>query len=172
MERSLDSLVIMIIRVTRQSKYRTTLTDESPTLSGAQFGLGTDIVEIRRFRELERDAPFLSRVFTQDELTYCRSYPNPAPHLAATYAGKEAVVKAMNFQKQISVRGIEILRNKDGSPYVRIEEQTKIQVLVSLAHSEQNAVAVALVIPKSHSNNVEIFRKLLNETIQEILPRQ
>ena len=168
----MDSLVITIIRVTGLSKDRTTLTDESPNIAGEQFGLGTDIVEIRRFRELKSDAPFLSRVFTQDELTYCHSYPNPAPHLAATYAGKEAVVKAMNSQKQISVRGIEVLRNEDGSPYVRIEENTEIEVLVSLAHSEQNAVAVALVIPKSHSNNVEIFRKLLNETIQEILPGQ
>lgn len=172
MERSLDSLVITIIRVTGKSRDRTTLTDESPTLSGEQFGLGTDIVEIQRFRELETDAPFFSRVFTKDELTYCQSYPNPAPHLAATYAGKEAVVKAMNSQKQISVRGIEILRNEDGSPYVRIEGQTEIEVLVSLAHSKQYAVAVALVIPKSHFNNAEIFRKLLNETIQEILPGQ
>jgi len=172
MERSLDSLVITIIRVAGQSKDRTTLTDESPTLSGEQFGLGTDIVEIRRFRELENDAPFFSSVFTQDELTYCQSYPDPAPHLAATYAGKEAVVKALNSQKQISVRRIEVLRNEDGSPYIRIEAQTEIEVLVSLAHSKQNAVAVALVIPKSHFNNVEIFRKLVNETIQEILPGQ
>jgi len=172
MERSLDSLVITIIRVAGQSKDRTTLTDESPTLSGEQFGLGTDIVEIRRFRELENDAPFFSRVFTQDELTYCQSYPDPAPHLAATFAGKEAVVKAMNSQKQLSVSRIEVLRNDNGSPYVRIEAQTEIEVLVSLAHSEQNAVAVALVIPKSQSNNVEIFRKLLNETIQDILPGQ
>lgn len=148
------------------------MTDESPTLSGEQFGLGTDIVEIRRFRELENDAPFFSRVFTQEELTYCQSYPDPAPHLAATFAGKEAVVKAMNSQKQLSVSRIEVLRNDNGSPYVRIEAQTEIEVLVSLAHSKQNAVAVALVIPKSQSNNVEIFRKLLNETIQDILPGQ
>lgn len=168
----MDSLVITIIRVTGLSKDRITLTDESPTLSGAQYGLGTDIVKIRRFRELEKDAPFFSRVFTKDELTYCQSYPNPAPHLAATYAGKEAVVKAMNSQKQISVSGIEVLRNEDGSPYVQIEGQTEIEVLVSLAHSEQYAVAVALVISKLHSNTIEIFRKLLNETIQEILPGQ
>ncbi len=172
MERSLHSLVITIIRVTRQSKDRTTLTDESSILLGDQFGLGTDIVEIRRFRELANDAPFFSRVFTQDELTYCQSYPDAAPHLAATYAGKEAVVKAINSQKQLSLRRIEILRNKDGSPYVRMEAQTEIEVLVSLAHSEQNAVAVALVVPKSHSTNLEIFRKLLNETIQEIVPGQ
>ena len=148
------------------------MTDESPISSDKQFGLGTDVVEIRRFRELDRDAPFFSRVFTHDEQVYCRNYADNAPHFASTFAGKEAVIKAMNSQKHLSVSEIEILRNSDGSPYVHIEENTDVEVLVSLAHSEHYAVAVALVIPKSQSSNLEMFRKLLNETIHEILPEQ
>ena len=148
------------------------MTDESLTSSDNLFGLGTDIVEIRRFRELDCDAPFFSRVFTRNELVYCRKYIDTAPHFAATFAGKEAVVKAMNSQRQMSVSEVEILRNSDSAPYVRIEENTDVEVLVSLAHSEHYAVAVALVIPKSQSSNVEMFRKLLNETIHDILPRQ
>ena len=148
------------------------MTDESLISSDKQFGLGTDVVEIRRFRELDQDAPFFSRVFTCDELVYCRAYTDSAPHFAATFAGKEAVIKAMNSHKQLSVSEIEILRNVDGSPVVHLEENTEVEVLVSLAHSEHYAVAVALVIPKSQSSNVEMFRKLLNETIHDILPRQ
>ncbi|MHA1577286.1 MAG: holo-ACP synthase [Candidatus Thorarchaeota archaeon] len=172
MERSLDSVVITIIRVAGQSKDRTTLTDESHTSSDPQFGLGTDIVEIRRFRELDRDAPFFSRVFTRDELCYCWKYADSAPHFAATFAGKEAVLKAMNSSSQLAITAIEILRNYDGAPYVVVENNPEIEVLVSLAHSEDYAVAVALVIPESQSSNVEMFRKLLNETIQDILPGQ
>jgi len=148
------------------------LTDESLTSSDMLFGLGADIVEIRRFRELDREAPFFSRVFTQGELVYCRKYVDAAPHFAATFAGKEAVVKAMNSHRQLSVSEIEILRNLDDSPYISLKENTDVEVLVSLAHSEDYAVAVALVIHKSHSINVEMFRKLLNETIHDILPRQ
>ena len=136
------------------------------------FGLGTDVVEIRRFRELNNDAPFFSRVFSEDEMEYCRNYTEPAPHFAATFAGKEAVVKAMNSHRKLSVSEIEILRNSDGAPVVHFEENTDVEVLVSLAHSEHYAVAVALVIPKSQSSNVEMFRKLLNETIHDILPGQ
>ena len=148
------------------------MTDESPISSDKQFGLGTDVVEIRRFRELDQNAPFFSRVFTRDELEYCRKYADSAPHFAATFAGKEAVIKAMNSQKLLSVSEIEILRNLDGAPYVSFAENTDVEVLVSLAHSEHYAVAVALVIPKSQSSNVEMFRKLLNEAIHDIVPRQ
>lgn len=148
------------------------MTDESLISSNKLIGLGTDIVEVQRFRDLDLSAPFFSRVFTQDELVYCRQYVDYAPHFAATFAGKEAVVKAMNSHRQLSISEIEILRNSDGSPYVNNEENTEVEVLLSLAHSEQYAVAVALVIPKSHSSNVEMFRKLLNETINDILPEQ
>jgi holo-[acyl-carrier protein] synthase len=146
------------------------LTDESLTSSDMLFGLGADIVEIRRFRELDREAPFFSRVFTQGELVYCRKYVDTAPHFAATFAGKEAVVKAMNSRRKLTVSEIEILHNLDGAPYVGIDENTDVEVLVSLSHSEEYAVAVALVLPKSQSSNVEMFRKLLNETIPDILP--
>lgn len=148
------------------------MTDDSQTPVDTQFGLGTDIVEIRRFRELDQDSPFFSRVFTPDELVYCRKYVDNAPHFAVTFAGKEAVLKAMNSRKQLAVSEIEILRDLDGAPYVSLEENTEVEVLVSLAHSEQYAVAVALVIPKSQSSNVEMFRKLLNETIHDIIPGQ
>lgn len=148
------------------------MTDESQISVDKQFGLGTDIVEIGRFREIDPDAPFFSRVFTRDELAYCRTYADNAPHFAASFAGKEAVLKAMNSHMHLSVSEIEILRTSDGSPLVHLEENTEVEVLVSLAHSEHYAVAVALVIPKSQSENVEMFRKLLNETIHELLPEQ
>ena len=162
----------MIIRVTGHSKDRTALTDESHTSSDPQFGIGTDIVEIRRFRELDRDAPFFTRVFTRDELCYCWKYADHAPHFATTFAGKEAVLKAMNSHRQLTLTAIEILRNYDGAPYVIVEDDQEIEVLVSLAHSENYAVAIALVIPELQFNNVEMFRKLLNETIHDILPGQ
>lgn len=146
------------------------MTDESSISTEEQFGIGTDIVEIQRFRNLDRDAPFYSRVFSRDELCYCRKYVDSAPHFATTFAGKEAVVKAMNSQKQLTVAGIEILRNLDGSPYV-ILEGTEHEVIVSLAHSDMYAVAVAMVLPNSQIDNVDKFRKLLNENVQELIPR-
>jgi holo-[acyl-carrier protein] synthase len=145
------------------------LTDESSIFTENQFGIGTDIVEIQRFRNLDSDASFFSRVFSEEELSYCREYPDSAPHFASTFAGKEAVVKAMNSQIQLTVGEIEILRNLDGSPYVVLDSD--FEVLVSLAHSDTYAVAIAMLIPKAQIENLEQFRKLLNENTQELLPR-
>ena len=59
---------------------------------------GIDIEDISRFegKTLETDLKFLSRIFTQNELNYCFSFGNPAPHLAARYCAKEATVKALS----------------------------------------------------------------------------
>jgi len=142
------------------------LIDESQN----KFGLGTDIVEIQRFRELDRDAPFFARVFSHDELDYCRKYVDSAPHFAATFAGKEAIVKAMSSIRPLTVSEIEILRDDDGVPTVQLEDFEDIEILVSLAHSNEHAVAVALVVPKAQLENAELFRKLLNKTTENILP--
>jgi holo-[acyl-carrier protein] synthase len=45
---------------------------------------------LRRFGErMEK------RLFTQDELAYCRGFKDPLPHLAARFAAKEAASKAL-----------------------------------------------------------------------------
>jgi len=59
-------------------------------------GIGIDVVEIRRIRQLaRRHATFLSRTFAPVELHHCQAKANPFPHLAARFAAKEAVFKAL-----------------------------------------------------------------------------
>lgn len=61
------------------------------------IGIGTDIEEVQRFENMSEPSftAFLKRNFTKNELDYCLSKDAPAPHLAARYAGKEAVIKAL-----------------------------------------------------------------------------
>jgi len=69
------------------------------TLRGGinNVGVGVDIESISRFRKKISESPniFFSKVFTERELEYCHSKIDPAPHLAARYTGKEAVIKAI-----------------------------------------------------------------------------
>jgi holo-[acyl-carrier protein] synthase len=60
-------------------------------------GIGIDVVQVERIRgSLERfGARFEARVFTAPELEYCRRHKDPLPHLAARFAAKEAVFKAI-----------------------------------------------------------------------------
>ena len=138
---------------------------------GLNLVIGTDIVEIDRFRNLGTESPFYERVFSERELAYCHRYTDPAPHLAATFAGKEAVVKATNSNCQIHLNHIEILRDQDGAPYVKLHQDCGHDIYVSLSHSSYHAVAVALAVNQSLKIDTSEIRGLLEENVKQILPR-
>lgn len=115
------------------------------------LGIGTDIEDISRFRdpEIRMNRTFLERVFTQDELAYCFSKRNPAPHLAARFCGKEAVIKALQEAgyEKTGMSSIEILNNPDGVPFARIDKKefNDITIKISLSHCRDKCLAFAIV---------------------------
>ena len=60
-------------------------------------GIGVDVVKVERLVEsLQRFGERMEkRLFTDDELAYCRRHKDPVPHLAARFAAKEAAFKAI-----------------------------------------------------------------------------
>lgn len=60
-------------------------------------GIGIDVVQVERLvKALERFGERMERrLFTDAELAYCRSHKDPLPHLAARFAAKEALFKAI-----------------------------------------------------------------------------
>ena len=66
-------------------------------------GLGVDLVSIPRMRTtIDRwQDRFVERVFTDDEIIYCRARRDPAPHFAARFAAKEAGFKALGTGLQL-----------------------------------------------------------------------
>jgi len=123
------------------------------------WDVGVDIVEVERFRRMSYSSheQFYNRIFTSSEIKYCLSSKDSAQRFAATYAGKEAVYKAINRYVKIGLRDIEILRGEDGRPKVnlKIDEKTmsklthdskvSIDVKVSLSHIPSYAVAFAMI---------------------------
>ena len=60
------------------------------------IGIGIDAVEVVRFRRvLERTPGVAARLFTDGERAYGARFQDPAPRLAARFAAKEAVMKAL-----------------------------------------------------------------------------
>ena len=59
------------------------------------IGLGIDLIEYESFEGMQDDARFLKKVFTTEEVFYCRTKSDPLPYLAARFATKEAVIKAL-----------------------------------------------------------------------------
>jgi len=123
--------------------------------------IGIDIVEVQRFNEQrfnELDYPnhrnFYERTFTPQEIDYCLSFKQPAQHFAATFAGKEAVYKALSRHVNVKLREIEIVRN-GGVPEVRLLTNENVEktvrrpeIKVSLSHTSSYAVAFALAVFK------------------------
>ncbi len=111
--------------------------------------LGIDIVEIARIlTAMDRwGERFLHRVYTEPELRLCRKKPS---RLAARFAGKEAVMKALGTgARGISWREIEILAEPSGKPSVHLYGKAQAQaeglgldkLAISLSDSKEYAIA-------------------------------
>jgi holo-[acyl-carrier protein] synthase len=67
-------------------------------MAGVILGIGIDAVDIARFRKsLERTPSMHHRLFTERELAYVAPKADPVPSLAARFASREAVMKAMGL---------------------------------------------------------------------------
>jgi len=71
--------------------------DGGASMNGAGVkGIGVDAVDIERFRRsLLRTPSMRERLFTDIELAYVAPKTDPVPSLAARFAAREAVMKAM-----------------------------------------------------------------------------
>ncbi|MFQ5556011.1 MAG: holo-ACP synthase, partial [Acidimicrobiales bacterium] len=80
------------------------------------LGIGTDLVDIARFRRSLIRTPGLSRrLFTQQERAYCERARDPSARYAARFAAKEATLKALGLGLgAVAMREIEVIRHRDG----------------------------------------------------------
>ena len=124
--------------------------------------IGVDIVEIKRLEGVSKKwgKPFLKKIYTTRELAYSQSKHYPAQHLAARFAAKEAIFKALGevTRNFVGWKNIEILNDNFGKPSVywhgpaeKIRVKKKIKsALVSLSHTENYAVATAMLVFKKN----------------------
>ena len=116
-----------------------------------ELGIGVDIESISRFSNVKsKDDKFLRTFMTEGEIDYCFSKESPFPHIAARFAGKEAIIKALGglSVRNVSYKDIEVTNDKQGTPSasIRFRRKLNIQIALSLTHSEDNAVAFAMAI--------------------------
>jgi len=115
-------------------------------------GVGIDLLEIDRLeRALQRHPRLAERLFTEAEREYAAARARPGRHLAARFAAKEAVVKALGLSGGFGLREIEIVAGEP--PTVRLSGRAAVvagarRVDVSLTHSRDNAAAVAIAGPR------------------------
>lgn len=106
--------------------------------------VGVDIVEIERIRHLIDTQPaFATRVFTDEEIAYCRTHKHYAEHFAVRFAAKEAVIKALG-RTDIPLTAISIAHHASGKPKIVMSDawkQYEPHLSVSLSHCDNYAIA-------------------------------
>ncbi len=123
------------------------------------LSVGVDLVELDRIRRaVERHGDrFLQRVYTPREIAF---YRERLPELAARFAAKEAVSKALGVglrhisREGIGFREVEVLPDLRGKPVVSLsgralslaEEQGLREWAVSLSHGRDYAIAFVVAL--------------------------
>ena len=123
------------------------------------LGVGIDVVDVARVaRLLERKGRrALDRLLSDAERAYCLAQPEPARHIAARLAAKEAAFKAFHSggaRRMIGWREIEVQREPHGEPTLVLRGRAQqcaadlhlARALVSLSHSHTQAVAIVLLL--------------------------
>ena len=124
------------------------------------FGVGTDIIEVRRVGDkLARTKGLKEKIFTTREIEYCEAGKMSAQHFAARFSAKEAFLKAMGTGWSGGHRfdEIEVVNDALGKPGLFVHGKVKAfceargitAMEVSLSHVKDLAQAVVVLETKS-----------------------
>ena len=121
------------------------------------YGIGTDIVNISRIKNMKSRQLFSEKILSVDELQISSSYDDSKliSYVAKQFACKEALSKAFGtgIRKPILFKELEILRDEKGKPYFNPLGDVKKTIInlgitkthVSLADESQYAIAFAIL---------------------------
>ena len=111
------------------------------------FGIGTDIVNIKRMEKLlkKNNKTFKLRIFSKDEITYCDKKKNSYSFYSKRFAAKEALSKALGtgIRKGINFKDIEILNDSYGKPSIKLKGSTR-KFLKRKINSNKNSIHLSL----------------------------
>ena len=123
------------------------------------MNIGFDIENVKTLREKWKkwEMNFFRRVFSKNEIEYCKNFKDPSPHFAARFCAKEAVVKAANRECKLLVTDVEIVKFKNGSPECKSWKNRKEvkkffsthEIFVSMSHTSDMAMACVLIQKKT-----------------------
>ena len=120
------------------------------------YGIGTDIIQIQRIKDMKSQKSFAQKILSKEELhTYSQlNQEQQIMYLSKQFSGKEAFSKAIGtgIAGEINFKSIKILRDSCGKPFFDFSKEIKKllndlgirQSHVSL--SDESEYAIAFVI--------------------------
>lgn len=117
--------------------------------------IGIDIVDIKKFKKKLEKKDFASKIFTDNEFHYSKSKANSLQTFAGIFAGKEAIIKAYNFNLAYILRKKIEIKHIDSKPIVFINGE-KTMAEISISHDGNYAIAVC----KKNKANLKINKDI------------
>ena len=93
------------------------------------YGIGTDIISIKRIKLSLKKKNFIKRIYNEKEVQKCKKAANHYNCFAKRFAAKEAFAKALGtgFRGNLNFNDIEIINDKMGKPYyLKTKKITKL----------------------------------------------
>lgn len=114
------------------------------------LGIGIDMIKIEKMKSaIEKwGGAFLERIFNDEELIHIIRGKMYYQRLAARFAAKESIIKAISKEYPLALRDIIILNRENGAPYCKFKKKINIDIFLSITHIEDYAVACAVAQAK------------------------
>jgi holo-[acyl-carrier protein] synthase len=83
------------------------------------LGIGVDIIQNKRLKNLIFSKTFLSRTFSKNEIKISKNILSKTNYFSKRFAAKEAFAKSIGtgFRDNLNFKDIEILNDKKGKPF-------------------------------------------------------
>lgn len=120
------------------------------------YGIGIDLVNVARIERMlaKWGDAFSRRIYSAEEIAYCREKTRPSLHYAACFAVKEAFLKAMGtgLGGGITLTDISTVHRAGGKPEIRLcgkanalLQAGKMATSVSISHTDDLATAIVVI---------------------------
>ncbi|MDC0974671.1 holo-ACP synthase [Candidatus Pelagibacter sp.] len=90
-------------------------------------GIGVDIVDNKRFKNLIKDNKFINRIFSKKEILDSKKTLNKINFFSKRFAAKESFAKALGtgFRNNLNFKDIVIVNDNLGKPFYLINNKIK-----------------------------------------------
>ena len=122
------------------------------------FGIGTDIINIKRIKKAlnKNNQTFKKRIFTTLEIKMCEKRINKTECFAKRFAAKEALFKAVGLPKKLQFSDVQITNTQSGTPKFIIKgsslknlkklfKNRKFKIHLSLSDDKPWAIATVII---------------------------
>ena len=123
-------------------------------------GIGVDIVENKRIKNLIKDKNFILRIFTKNEIKNSIKIKDKTNYFAKRFAAKESLSKAIGtgFRKSLKFKDIGISNDIYGKPYFKLNNNAK-KLISSKFKIKKFKISLSLADEKKYSIAFSVIHK-------------